>query len=230
MKKMFKLLTVGILALGLMGVDSFAKGSSGGSRSGGGFSRSSSSYSKSSSSTYTKSTKPSTGTISSKPKATAPSVKKSGGGFGATKIDTKSESYKKTNAMITKDFGISNKKYSSMKEAKADLSTKMASKTYTYKDSTTAMANRPSYIPPSYNGHTTVYVNGRYGYYDPMGTFLMYTAANMIITDGMMHSYAPMAYQTYATPYNRFGTVMAGVIGIIFLLLVLMFIIGIIRS
>lgn len=223
MKKtsMFKFALMGILALGLMGGDAFAKGSrsSGGfSRSSGGFSRSSGGFSKSSPKKTYSPSKPTTGqskykpsTSTSKPKATAP--KKTSGGFGKKKVDTKSASYKKTNAQIKKDFGTSNKKYSSMKEAKADLGSKMANKTYTYKDPKVAMANRPAYVPNAYQGHTTVYVGGHYGYYNPMGTFMMYTAAQMMISDAMMHSYAPNAYNQHVVVHrSSFGGVMIGML------------------
>lgn len=221
MKKtsMFKFAIIGVLGLGMMCGEVFAKSYSG-SR---GFSRSSTpsrSYSSTKSSTikYSKTStgnsskyKPSIG-VGSSPKATAPKMKKSAGGFGKKKVNTNSAQYKKTNAQIKKDFGTSNKKYKDMKEAKAELGSKMASKRYTYKDSTTAMANRPAHIPPSYNGHTTVYINGGYGYMSA-GEFVPYIATHMIITDAMMRSYAPNAYQTHVVHHHsNTGTVIVGVL------------------
>jgi hypothetical protein len=224
MKKtsMMKFALMGILALGLMGGDAFAKSYGGGSRSSGGFSRSSSpskSYSKSTpTKSYTKS-KPTTGnsskykpsTSTSKPKATAP---KTSGGFGKKKVDTKSPAYAKTNAKIKKDFGTSNKKYSSMKEAKADLGGKMASKKYTYRDSASAMASRPSHIPQSYGGYNTTYnINtGGYGYYGAGNVWVPYLATHMIISDAMMHSYAPNAYNQHVVVHRSGGGVMIGVL------------------
>ena len=76
----------------------------------------------------------------------------------------------------------------------------MASKRYSYGDNKTAMANRPDHIPQSYQGRPTAYYGGSYGYYDPMGSFIAYTATQMIVTDMMLHSYAPhAAYHTAPT-------------------------------
>lgn len=188
-------LTVGISS------DAFARGSrssssrssssrSSSSRSSGGFGYSKSSKPKTV--TKRKAVKPSTGVTKTSTKAKT--TKKSGGGFGTSKkVDTGSAKYKSVNSKITKNFGTSTKKYKSKSAAKADLSTKMANKKYDYKDSKTAMSNRPDNIPKSYQGNTTVYVGGRYGYSDPMGNFMAYTAMNMIVTDMMVHSYAPHA-------------------------------------
>lgn len=228
MKKMFKVMMIAMLAFGLMGLSSFAR-SSGGSRSSGGFSRSSS---KSYSSTK-KSYKPSTGVAKAKPKAytksTKPStVKKTSGGFGKSKVNPKSASYKKTNSMIKKDFGTSNKKYSNMKEAKSDLGSKMATKSYSHSSPKVAMANRPTYVPTTYQGHNTVYMGGRYGYYDPMGSFMAYGAMHMIISDSMMHSYAPNAYNSHVVVHRRgAGTL---IFSFLFGFIIVAIIFGIVRT
>lgn len=226
MKKiMLKMLLIGAIALSL-GADAFAR-----SRSGGGFSRSSSrSYSRPTTRTtkYTPS-KPKATTSKSYTKSTTKKtggVKKTSGGFGAKKVDTKSASYKKTNAQVKKDFGTSDKKYSSMKEAKSDLGTKMASKKYTHKSSASAMASRPSHIPQSYQGHTTVYNmnSGGYGYYSG-GLWMPYLVSHMIISDSMMHSYAPNAYNTHVV-HHQGGLGIGVFAGVLALLVVVICIFG----
>lgn len=221
MKRMSMFALIAGLTIGITS-DVFARGSRSSSRSSS--SRSSSSrsggfgYSKPKSYSKPKAVKPSTGVTKTSTKATT--AKKSGGGFGKSKkMDTGSAKYKSVNSKITKNFGTSTKKYKSKASAKADLSSKMANKKYDYKDSKTAMSNRPDNIPQSYQGHTTVYVGGRYGYNDPMGNFMMYTAANMIVTDMMIHSYAP-----HATYYNNNqvahgnGVIAGFIVGLFFLI------------
>jgi len=88
----------------------------------------------------------------------------------------------------------------------------MASKKYAYSDTKTAMANRPSHIPQTYGGSPTVYVGGSYGYYNPTGMFLAYTAQQMLITDMMMHSYAPQVYQ--GNPHHAVNSIFAVLCGI----------------
>jgi hypothetical protein len=147
-----------------------------------------------------------------KPKTSTSNVKKAkktSGGFGHKKVDTKSASYKKTNAQIKKDFGTSNKKYKSVKAAKADLGQKMANKTYTYKTSATAMAHRPTYIPTAYHGYPTAYYNGHYGYFGLHNVWIPYLAMHMVINDDQLHSYAPDVYETQRHRHKTFSIVLS---------------------
>jgi hypothetical protein len=232
MKRSMRYLSLITLVAGLfigMSGDVFAKGMSSSRSSSSSFSKSSSTRSSGGGFGFSKSTKPTTGTVKTTPKVTTTTktstpkavAPKTGGGFGSSKkVDTGSAKYKSVNSKITKDFGTSTKKYKSKDAAKADLTSKMATKTYDYKDPKVALANRPDNIPQSCNGRPTAYYGGHYGYYDPMGSFITYTAANMIVTDMHLRSYAPHMYTdsySYRSSVVIFWVILGfiGVIGLI---------------
>jgi hypothetical protein len=201
---------ISIIAFGLN--DTFARSySSSRSYSSRSYSSSRSNYS-TKPSTKSKYAPPKPKTTTSKPKTTT--AKKTSGGFGRKKVDTKSASYKKTNAQIKKDFGTTNKKYKSVKAAKADLSAKMAKKTYSYNNATTAMSHRPAYIPTSYNGYHTTYHNGHYGYYGLNNVWIPYLAMHMLINDEQVHAYAP---NTYVVREHHYLTTAFTILTILFL-------------
>ena len=117
------------------------------------------------------------------------------------KMDTKSAKYTKTDAALTKAVGKSGKSFKTRGEAQKSLTSKLAKKKYDYKDSKTAMSNRPEWIPQRHmvGGAyvNTVYVGGFYGYMGP-GGFMAYTASNMVVNDMMLRS---QGYNPYVRPY-----------------------------
>jgi len=120
------------------------------------------------------------------------------------KLDTKSPAYQKTDKMLTQNIGKSGKTFKTRSTAETSIRSKMAEKqkSYSYKDSKTAMANRPDYVPQTFRGsggvvYQTTFMPGMgYGYMSPTG-FIAYTAANMMITDAMLYSYG---YRPYVRP------------------------------
>ena len=137
------------------------------------------------------------------------------------KMDTKSPAYTKTDKMLTKNIGKSGKTYKSRSSAKSDMTKKMATKKYDYKDSKTAMSSRPSYVPQSRMvggmSYNTSYYGGHYGYYNPTGMFVAYLAADMMINNSMLHSYG---YRPYFRPaYHPMSLIGATTSIIIFLII-----------
>lgn len=108
-------------------------------------------------------------------------------------LDTKSPAYSKTDTMLQKNIGKSGKTFNTRTAAKSDMTSKMATKKYTHADSKTAMTSKPSYVPATRsvggNTYNTTYVGGQYGYMGSSGSFIAYLAADMIVTDMMLHSH-----------------------------------------
>jgi hypothetical protein len=143
-----------------------------------------------------------------------------------SKMDTKSPAYTKADKEIQSAVGKSGKTYNSRSAAKSALDTKLASKKYDYKDSKTAMASRPSYVPQTRtvggNTYNTVYQGGSYGYMGSGGSFVAYLAADMIVTDMMLRSYGyrPTSYAYAQQPVatvavQRKGLGLGGIILIV---------------
>ena len=255
MKKFF--VSVFLSLVILMGaMDLFAR------RGGGGFRSSRSSYSSSRSSSYGsrsssrssksygsgyKSTKPSKKTyskpISKQKMATMKQNRAKIRQQKATNADakkfkniTKNKNYSKVDKELSKSIGKSGKTFKSRSEAKSAMSSKMATKTYNYKDSKVAMSNRPSYVPQNVtiNNHSypTAYYGGHYGYYNPAGSFIAYTATNMLVTDMMLHSYgyrptyAPVA-QTHVVHHNSNGSTIGTIFFAIILFLIVIIVVGV---
>ena len=92
------------------------------------------------------------------------------------------------------------------------------------------MANKPAYIPTQVGGNNVTYVNGGYGYYSG-GTWMMLTAQHMLITDMMIHSYAPHTYGISTTVHHNSGSVVVAVIfGLLGIIVIGSFIYLIIRD
>lgn len=215
-----RVLLILTLVFGLTSMDMlYAKGG----KSGGGFksrSSSSKSFSSKKKTTPKRTTYPSKSTSSkSTPSKSTTSSKKSGGGFNSSKSSKtttkplsasqkksnadykkmqsakKSPSYKKADAALTKSIGKSGKTYSSASAAKKDMTAKMASKKYDYKDSKTAMSQRPDFVPQNHTGpggtvYVTSYHGGHYGYHDAAGLFIMYSALHYQSSVRQDHLYA----------------------------------------
>lgn len=118
-------------------------------------------------------------------------------------MDTKSPKYTKVDKELQSTIGKSGKTYKTRSSAKTDMTKKMADKKYDHKDSKTAMASRPSYVPTAYTTggvhYPTSYMGGSYGYYNPLhpAVFIPYMATSMMVNDTMLHSYG---YRPYVRP------------------------------
>lgn len=135
------------------------------------------------------------------------------------KMDTKSPAYSKTDKELQKNIGKSGKTFKSRSDAKASMTKKMADKKYDYKDNKTAMASRPSYVPQNHMiggvGYPTSYYGGYYGYHNPLGVFVAYSAMNMMINDTMLHSYG---YRPYVRPPYHPMSPIGGTVTVILIL------------
>jgi hypothetical protein len=140
-------------------------------------------------------------------------------------MDTKSPKYAKADKELQSTIGKSGKTFKTRSSAKTDMTKKMANKKYDYKDSKTAMASRPSYVPTAYTrggvNYPTSYMGGSYGYYNPLhpAIFIPYMATSMMINDSMLHShgYRPYVRPAYH-PMSPFGATLiilliCGIIG-----------------
>jgi hypothetical protein len=142
-----------------------------------------------------------------KAKATKAQTKSDAKGYKKAK---NSPAYKKADAELSKSVGKSGKTFKTREAAEKSLRQKSYNKTYA------AGSARPTYIPSTYQGHTTVLVGGYWGYYNPLYPTVFVRTPMDAYVFSQHHLYA-WGYHPRPPVYYR-GSTWAGVVGLIIVL------------